>query len=397
MQTIPKQAESETTENTRLPMRIPFIDLRRINARFAIADAMAGVLDSGQYLFGSEVDSFEREFATFVGAAHCVGVANGFDALRLTLRAWMTLGVLAPGDEVLVPANSFIASALAVTDCGLKLGFMDVDPQTFNVTAETAAASRTERTRALMPVHLYGQIADIEGIEAMCRAENLLLIEDAAQAHGAKVADRRAGAFGNAAGFSFYPTKNLGALGDAGCMVTDDLALADRVRAIANYGSSQKYRHEFEGLNSRMDELQAAILRMKLRQLDQDNSRRREVAMRYRARIRHPLIGVPAMPADPNSHVWHIFAMTSSYRENLARHLEKSGIETIVHYPCAIHEQPAYRSLTGDVHMPVSERLSHQVLSLPMSPVMETCQVDHVIDVVNSWPGPVLTDLKRPR
>jgi dTDP-4-amino-4,6-dideoxygalactose transaminase len=397
MQTVPTHAESEATESMGSPMRVPFIDLRRINVRFPIAEAMAAVLDSGQYLFGSEVDSFEREFAAYVGAAHCVGVANGLDALRLTLRAWMTLGALAPGDEVLVPANSFIASALAVTECGLKLRFMDVDPQTFNVTAETAAASRTERTRALMPVHLYGQIADIENIEAMCHEENLLLIEDAAQAHGSKASDRRAGAFGNAAGFSFYPTKNLGALGDAGCMVTDDPALADRVRAIANYGSSQKYRHEFEGLNSRMDELQAAILRLKLRQLDQDNSRRREVAMRYRAGIRHPLIEVPATPADPSAHVWHIFAITCSQREDLVRHLEKRGVETIVHYPCAIHEQPAYRSIAGDVQMPVSERLSHQVLSLPMSPVMETCQVDRVIDAVNSWTGPVRTDLTRPR
>jgi dTDP-4-amino-4,6-dideoxygalactose transaminase len=378
-------------------MRVPFIDLRRINARFAIVDAMNGVLDSGRYLFGPEVDSFEREFAAFIGVAHCVGVASGLDALRLTLRAWMTLGALAPGDEVLVPANSFVASALAVTECGLTLRLMDVDPQTFNVTVEIAAASRTERTRALMLVHLYGQIADIENIETMCREENLLLIEDAAQAHGARALARRAGSFGNAAGFSFYPTKNLGALGDAGCVVTNDAALAKRVRAIANYGSIQKYRHQFEGINSRMDELQAAVLRLKLRQLDQDNSRRREVAMRYRAGIRHPLIGVPAMPADPDAHVWHIFAITCSYRENLVRHLEKNGVETIVHYPCAIHQQPAYRSLSGDVHMPVSERLSQQVLSLPMSPVMENSQVDHVIDALNSWPEPFRPDLTRQR
>jgi dTDP-4-amino-4,6-dideoxygalactose transaminase len=369
-------------------MQIPFIDLKKINARFEIAEAFARVLDSGRYLFGTEIESFEREFAAFTGAAHCVALANGLDALRLTLRAWMSLGALGPSDEVLVPANSFVASALAVTECGLHVRFVDVSPATFNVTVEALSDAITPNSRAVMPVHLYGQLADIERVRSFCADKNLLVIEDAAQAHGARTALRRAGTFGDAGGFSFYPTKNLGALGDAGCMVTNDSLLAERVRMIGNYGSMQKYRHEVFGTNSRMAELQAAVLRLKLMRLDEDNRRRREIAGRYCKGIRHPLVKVPLEPVDRGSHVWHIFAITTDHRDDLVRHLASKDIQTSVHYPCAIHQQAAYRKDSGNVRMPVSERLQHQILSLPISQVMDDTEVDYVIAALNDWPGP---------
>jgi dTDP-4-amino-4,6-dideoxygalactose transaminase len=370
-------------------MQIPFIDLQKINARFEFAEAFARVLNSGRYLFGAEIESFEREFAAFTGVAHCVALANGFDALSLTLRAWMSLGELGLGDEVVVPANSFVASALAVTECGLRVRFADVSPVTFNVTVEALSDALTPKSRAVMPVHLYGQLADIERARSFCADRNLLLIEDAAQAHGARTAFRGAGAFGDAGGFSFYPTKNLGALGDAGCMVTNDPLLAQRVRMIGNYGSAQKYRHELFGTNSRMAELQAAVLRLKLLRLDDDNRRRREIAGRYCNGIRHPLVKVPTEPADRGSHVWHVFAITTDHRDDLVRHLASRGIQTSIHYPCAIHQQAAYRKDSGNIRMPVSERLQHQVLSLPISQVMEDAEVDYVIAALNDWQRPV--------
>jgi dTDP-4-amino-4,6-dideoxygalactose transaminase len=370
-------------------MQIPFIDLRKINARFEIAEAFARVTNSGRYLFGAEIEAFECEFAAFIGAAHCVALANGLDALSLTLRAWMSLGALGPSDEVLVPANSFVASALAVTECGLRVRFVDVSPATFNVTVEALSDAVTPNSRAVMPVHLYGQLADIERVRSFCAEKNLLVIEDAAQAHGARTVLHRAGAFGDAGGFSFYPTKNLGALGDAGCMVTNDPLLAERVRMIGNYGSTQKHLHEVLGTNSRMAELQAAVLRLKLLRLDEDNCRRREIAGRYCKEIRHPLVKVPSVPVDRGSHVWHVFAITTDHRDDLVRHLASKDIQTSVHYPCSIHQQAAYRKDTENIRMPVSERLQHQVLSLPISQVMDDAEVDYVIAALNDWQGPL--------
>ena len=364
-------------------MNVPFIDLLRVNARFAISDAIARVLRSGYYLNGAEVEAFEREFAEYVGTTQCVALANGLDALRLCLRAWISLRRLALGDEVLVPANSFFASALAATESGLSVRFVDVSPVTFNVTAAI-----TERSRALIPVHLYGQLADIERVRSLCRTANILMLEDSAQGHGAREASGCAGAFGDAGAFSFYPTKNLGALGDAGCIVTNDSSLAARVRALANYGSSRKNHHEFFGANSRMDEIQAAILRLKLGTLDGDNERRRQIARRYREAIRNPLVNVPAESVHAPAHVWHIFAVTTIFRENLSLYLAGRDIQTSVHYPCTIHQQPAYLSAVDRPNLPVSERLQHEVLSLPISPAMESDEVDYVIETVNAWPGP---------
>ena len=347
------------------------------------------MLQSGWFLRGAETRGFESEFAAFTRAPHCVLVANGYDALRLTLRAWVSLRRLEAGDEVIVPANSFIASALAVTDAGLKLRLADVDPVTFNLSAESAAAAITPRTRAVMPVHLYGQLADVGPIGALCAKHDLLLLEDAAQAHGARLGGTSAGTFGDAAAFSFYPVKNLGALGDSGCVVTADQGLAERVRMLGDYGSSAKYVHELRGFNSRTDELQAAFLRIKLQRLDRDNERRRQIALRYRAEMSHPLVALPRAPAESSAHVWHLFVVATPQRASLARHLEGCGIGTMIHYPKAIHRQPAYADLlAGFPAPPVAERLQHEVLSLPISPVMTDEQVDAVIAAVNSWAAP---------
>jgi dTDP-4-amino-4,6-dideoxygalactose transaminase len=371
-------------------LRVPFLDVQRINARFQreFEEAFSRVSRSGRYLFGAETEAFEREFAAWNGSAHCISVANGLDALRLTLRAWISLDKLAPGDEIIVPANSFIASALAVTDSDLQVRFADVNAETFNVTVDTVSDVLSQKTRAIMPVHLYGQCADIERIRSLCRAKDLLLLEDAAQAHGARMGSRRVGTFGDAGGFSFYPAKNLGAMGDAGCVSTDDSSLAERVRLLGNYGATRKYVHDFCGSNSRIDEVQAACLRIKLRYLDDDNTRRREIARRYCGEIAHPLVTAPTLPSDPESHVWHLFVIRTSHRASLVRHLEASGVETLIHYPSVIHQQRAYLGRVEDASAPVAEHLQHQVLSLPISPVLEHRQVDHVIDAVNRWPGP---------
>lgn len=374
-------------------IRIPFLDVAGINYRFRqdFAEAFARVVRSGWLIRGAETHAFETEFAKWSGASHCVLVGNGYDALRLTLRAWVSSGRLKLDDEVIVPANSFIASALAVTDAGLQLRLADVEAATFNVSAATIAAAMTTRTRVVMVVHLYGQLADIEGIRNLCARNDLLLLEDAAQAHGARLGASGAGTLGDAGAFSFYPAKNLGALGDSGCLVTRDRELAERVRTLGNYGSKSKYEHVVRGFNSRTDEVQAAFLRIKLRRLDGDNDRRREIAHQYRATISHPLLVTPSAPAEPSSHVWHLFVVTTPHRASLAQHLAARGIETMVHYPKAIHRQPAYvESFARVPPPPIAERLQHEVLSLPMSPIMTARQVEAVVRAVNSWPGPRL-------
>lgn len=372
-------------------IRVPFLDVAGINSRFRheFAEAQARVLESGWFLRGAETRAFEAEFAELSNASHCVLVANGYDALRLTLRAWISLRRLEIGDEVIVPANSFIASALAVTDAGLRVRLADVEAATFNLSAASAAAAMTSRTRAVMPVHLYGRLADVEAIRTHCARYKLLLLEDAAQAHGARLGASGAGMFGDAGAFSFYPAKNLGALGDSGCLVTNDPALAEHVSMLGNYGSTAKYEHEMRGVNSRTDELQAAFLRIKLQRLGRDNDRRRDIAHRYCAAMSHPLIVLPRAPSQESTHVWHLFVVTTPHRASLAEHLETCGIETMIHYPKAIHRQPAYCELFADLPpLPVAERLQHEVLSLPISPVMTDGQVEAVVAAVNSWPGP---------
>lgn len=367
---------------------VPFLSLKAVNARHAeeLKAAAARVIDSGWYVLGEELAAFEQEFAAWCGVRHAIGVGNGLDALALLLRGYMELGRLAEGDEVIVPGNTFIASFLAVTANRLVPAPVEPDPASFNLDPARVEAAIGPRTRAIMAVHLYGQLADMTALRELAHRHGLLLIEDAAQAHGAAFDDRRAGAFGDAAGFSFFPAKNLGALGDAGAVTTDDDALARCVRALRNYGSEVKYLHRLRGTNSRLDELQAALLRVKLKYVDQDTRLRREVARRYLAGIRHPDIALPCM-AREEAHAWHLFVLRCRHRDLLQRHLLACGIQTQVHYPAPPHRQPAYAGLI-DAHLPLTERLHQEVLSLPMGPTLAAADVERVIAAVNAFRSP---------
>lgn len=371
------------------PMDIPFLSLKDVNARYAdeLKAAAARVIDSGWYVLGDEVSFFEREFAAYCGASHAVGVGNGLDALSLILRGYRELGVIEEGDEVIVPGNTFIASFLAITENRLVPVPVEPDPATFNLDPAGVKAAIGPRTRAIMAVHLYGQLADMSALTALARRHKLLLIEDAAQAHGAISGGRKAGAFGDAAAFSFFPTKNLGALGDGGAVVTGDTALAQRIAALRNYGSDVKYHHLFQGLNSRLDEMQAAMLRVKLKYLDEDIAWRRRVARRYREGIRHAHIQLPVV-AREEQHVWHLFVVRCAHRDALQRHLQAHGIQTQVHYPVPPHRQPAYAALR-DSHLPLTERLHDEVLSLPMGPTLSEDAADRVIEACQTFECPV--------
>ncbi|WP_460877805.1 DegT/DnrJ/EryC1/StrS family aminotransferase [Rhodanobacter koreensis] len=369
-------------------MDVPFLSLKDVNARYAdeLKAAAARVIDSGWYVLGEELAAFEHEFAAYCGVRHAVGVGNGLDALSLILRGYKELGVIEEGDEVIVPGNTFIASFLAITGNRLVPVPVEPDPTSFNLDPTGVEAAIGPRTRAIMAVHLYGQLADMHALSALARRHNLLLIEDAAQAHGAMSDGRKAGAFGDAAGFSFFPAKNLGALGDGGAVVTGDTALAQRIAALRNYGSDVKYRHLFQGLNSRLDEMQAAMLRVKLKYLDEDIARRRRVARRYRDGIRHPQILVPEV-AREEQHAWHLFVVRCSRRDALQRHLQAHGIQSQVHYPVPPHLQPAYAALR-DADLPLTERLHDEVLSLPMGPTLSDDAVDRVIEACQAFECP---------
>lgn len=364
---------------------IPFLNLRDVNARHAdeLKAAAARVIDSGWYVLGDEVAAFEREFAAHVGTRRALGVGNGLDALSLILRGYIELGALAEGDEVIVPANTFIASFLAITHNRLLPVPVEPDAASFNLDPARVEAAIGPGTRAIMAVHLYGQLADMEALATLARRHNLLLIEDAAQAHGASSNGRSAGSFGDAAAFSFFPGKNLGALGDAGAVVTDDAALAQRVAALRNYGSEVKYLHLFQGVNSRLDEMQAALLRVKLKYLDQEVAWRRRLARRYRDGIRHPLIALPHTPHEER-HAWHLFVIRCARRDALQRHLQACGIQTQVHYPVPPHRQPAYASLQH-LSLPLTERLHDEVLSLPIGPTLSDDDAQRVIDACNAF------------
>lgn len=366
-------------------MSVSFYDLKTINARHADAlkAAAARVIDSGWYVLGEEVKAFECEFATYCGARHAIGVGNGLDALALILRAYRELGLLKDGDEVLVPANTFIATFLAVSQTGLVPVPVEPDPHSFNIDPERVAEAIGPRTRAIVAVHLYGQLADMSALAALASERGLLLIEDAAQAHGAELDGRKVGTLGDAAAFSFFPTKNLGALGDGGAVVTHDDALATQVAALRNYGSETKYHHRWQGVNSRLDELQAAFLRVKLAFLDEDVDHRRRVARHYLQGIRHPAIGLPDVRHQAR-HAWHLFVVRCERRDDLQAHLHAAGIQTQVHYPVPLHRQPAYASLHG-LALPVTDRLHAEVLSLPMSPAMDEVSVERVIDACQSF------------
>jgi dTDP-4-amino-4,6-dideoxygalactose transaminase len=359
-------------------MNVPFLNLKAPYSELGdeMDAAFRRVMESGWFIMGAELDAFESEFAAYCGAQHCVGVGNGLDALHLILRA-MNIG---PGDEVIVPANTYIATWLAVTYAGATPVPVEPDARTYNLDPARIEDAVTERTKAVMPVHLYGQCADMDAINEVASRQGLQVIEDAAQAQGARYKGRRAGSLADAAGFSFYPGKNLGALGDAGAITTNDAALADRLRVLRNYGSRVKYYNEEKGFNSRLDDLQAALLRVKLRKLDEWNQRRKQVALRYLQELEGtPDLILPYVPAWAEP-VWHLFVVRHPSRDRLQKDLADKGIGTLIHYPLPPHLQEAYVELgLAAGAFPLSEDMAREVLSLPMGPHLSGAEVDHVI------------------
>jgi dTDP-4-amino-4,6-dideoxygalactose transaminase len=368
---------------------IPFLDLKSINARHRadLLDACAAVIDSGWYVQGKFLKAFEKEFSEYCGSKYCVGVANGLDALTLILRAWKELGKLNDGDEVIVPANTYIASILAITANGLVPIFVEPDSQTYNICGARILSALTTKTRVILPVHLYGKISPMQEVMAVAKKHNLLVLEDCAQAHGAELGGVRAGAWGDAAGFSFYPGKNLGALGDAGAVVTSDPELAALISQLGNYGSVDKYFNKFKGVNSRLDELQAAVLSVKLKWLNDDSIRRREIAKEYCERINNSYINI--LPLGGLDHVYHLFVVRSHRRDELAEFLRNEGVQTLIHYPIPPHKQYAYNNYRHLV-LPETEAIHREVLSLPIGPAMEQCDVNAVIDACNAFKYAVL-------
>lgn len=368
---------------------IKFLDLQKINDQYAaeLKQAAAEVIDSGWYLLGERVKRFETNLASYIGVKHAIGVANGLDALRLILKAYIEMGVMKEGDEVLVPANTYIATILAITDNRLKPVLVEPDINTYNLDISLIEQHMTPRTKAIMVVHLYGRICWGEELEAIAQLHNLKIIEDNAQAIGAILNGKRSGSLGHAAGNSFYPGKNLGALGDAGAVTTNDDELAEIVRALGNYGSKQKYINEYQGLNSRLDEIQAAFLDVKLKHLDDENHRRRKIAQYYIENIKHTDIVLPlANSYQPiaNSHIFHLFVIRTPHRERLQQYLTENGIQTLIHYPIPPHKQKAYNIL-NDIKLPITEKIHQDVLSIPMSPCLTNAEMVEIVDVLNQF------------
>ncbi|ENM3824399.1 DegT/DnrJ/EryC1/StrS family aminotransferase [Vibrio cholerae] len=377
---------------------INFLDLKLINQQYQqeLKQACARVIDSGWYIQGQELQQFEAEFAAYCGAKHAIGVANGLDALVLVLRAWKELRKLKEGDEVIVPANTYIASILAITENRLTPVLVEPDINTYNLSQEGIKAAITSKTKAILPVHLYGLISPMPEIMQIAQEHDLLVLEDCAQAHGAEVNGQRAGNWGHAAGFSFYPGKNLGALGDAGAITTNDDKLADTLKALRNYGSHKKYENIYQGVNSRLDEIQAAMLRVKLAYLDRDTARRQQIAAMYCEGINNRHIVLPIDAAafathhspltiqDYKSHVWHLFVVRTEQREALQQWLTKHEIQTLIHYPIPPHQQQAYAQWNLQ-SKPLTEMIHQQVLSLPLDPTMSDEQVQQIITVMNGF------------
>ncbi|AXG72344.1 dTDP-3-amino-3,6-dideoxy-alpha-D-galactopyranose transaminase [Kordia sp. SMS9] len=365
---------------------IKFLDLHKINARFEIEfrAAFKKFLDSGYYVLGNNVTQFEKSFANYCGTQHCIGVSNGLDALTLILEAYKIQGKLQEGDEIIVPANTYIASILGITKAGLKPVLVEPNLETFNIDAAAVEAAITWKTRAILVVHLYGQLTDMRPIQDIAKKQNLLIMEDAAQAHGAVNSEgKKAGNLSDAAGFSFYPTKNLGALGEAGAVTTNDAELAEIIRKLRNYGTSSKYVNQYKGVNNRLDEIQAAFLNIKLRQLDADNEERSDVALRYCMGIDNPEIRLPTHPRD-GSHVFHQFVIRTENRSKLQKYLAESEVGTLIHYEIPPHKQEAYKEW-NHLHFPITEKIHNECLSLPISPVMDEFDVNTIISLLNSY------------
>jgi dTDP-4-amino-4,6-dideoxygalactose transaminase len=366
---------------------IKFLDLQGLNKQYSdeIKNITNEVIDSGWYLLGDKVKKFENSFAKFVGTEFVIGCANGLDALRLILRAYIEMGVMKHGDEVIVPANTYIASLLAITDNNLVPVLVEPNIVSYNLDIDKIEEVITNKTRAIMTVHLYGQISFNEELKKIAVKNNLKIIEDNAQAIGAKYKNLNSGNLGDAAGFSFYPGKNLGALGDSGAVTTNDKELAKIIRAIANYGSEVKYENKFSGLNSRMDEIQAGILSIKLKYLDDENAKRKGIAQYYLNHINNPEIILPEIiNGNSDSHVWHLFVIRTERRDELKEYLEKNKVQTVIHYPIPPHKQKCYEKL-NNLKFEITEKIHKEVLSLPISPILVEKDMVRIVDLINKF------------
>lgn len=368
---------------------IPFLDLKKINQQYRdeLIQACTQVIDSGWYIGGSALKQFERNFAEYCGVEHAIGVANGLDALILTLRAWKELGYLNSGDEVIVPSNTYIASILAITENDLTPVLVEPDPNSFNLDPEKVIDAITAKTKVILAVHLYGQLADMPSLMQIAKQHQLLVLEDAAQAHAAQLSDIKAGAWGDAAAFSFYPGKNLGALGDAGMVTSKDPVLAKMVRALGNYGSHEKYKNVVKGVNSRLDDIQAAMLDVKLKYLDREIQHRRQIASLYLTGIQSEYIELPCKQVDVTDqlqHVWHLFVIKTAYRKQLQQHFDQHAVQTLIHYPIPPHKQAAYAEWQQQSY-PISEALHQTVMSLPISPTQSIEDTQKIIQICNQF------------
>jgi len=364
---------------------IKFLDLQKITEKYSdeIHEAVNRVVDSGWYLQGEENKRFEQHFAEFIGAKCCVGCANGLDALIWIFRAYIELGVMKPGDEVIVPANTYIATILAITENGLKPILVEPRIDTLEIDDDRIEEVITERTKAICIVHLYGRCAYTEKIGELCKEYNLKLVEDNAQAHGCRFGEQRTGSLGDAAGHSFYPGKNIGAFGDGGAVTTDDEELAITIRALANYGSTRKYVFKYIGRNSRLDEIQAAVLDVKLKHLDEANAHRQMIANYYYDHIQNPLIKLPKRLPDANN-VYHLFPILCERRDELQKYLLENGVQTLIHYPIPPHQQECYKEW-NHLSLPITERIHQQELSLPISPVMGLEETESIVTLLNAF------------
>ncbi len=360
---------------------IDFLNLEKINNRFReeINNRLNSILEKGWYLQGEENEKFSENFAKYCGCRYCLGVANGLDALNLIIRAYG----FCKGDEIIVPANTYIATILAISENGCTPVLVEPDINTYNINPDLIEEKITKNTKAIMVVHLYGQAVQMDKILELAKKYNLKIIEDSAQAHGAIYDGKRVGNLGNASGFSFYPGKNLGCMGDGGCVTTNDENLYKKIKAIANYGSDRKYHHIYKGVNSRLDEIQAAVLDIKLKYLDEDNNRRREISKYYRDNIKNPSIILPKT-YDELSHVWHVFPVRTKNRDVFQQYLKDKDIQTLIHYPTPPHKQGAYREWSNKAY-PVSEEIHNTILSLPISPVLSDDEVMKIVNVVNEY------------
>ena len=365
---------------------IPFLSLKDVTAKYSeeIYEAVSRVVDSGWYLQGRENEQFERHYADYIGTRYCIGCGNGLDALIWIYRAYIELGVMRPGDEVIVPANTYIASILAITENGLKAVLVEPDAWTFELDDTKIEEAITSRTKSILLVHLYGRCAYSEKIAEICTKYNLHLVEDNAQAHGCTWRGKKTGSLGEASGHSFYPGKNLGALGDGGAVTTNNKELADCIRALANYGSQKKYVFKYRGRNSRLDEIQAAVLDVKLRHLDEDNRRRQQVAAYYYEHINNPFITLPTRLPDENN-VYHLFPILCEHRDKLQQYLMQNGIQTLIHYPIPPHRQECYCKVLEGLNLPITERLAKQELSLPMGPCTLDADISAVVSALNEF------------